>query len=164
MLPGHVTISWLNFEHLHWSGSADLWGTFSFLGSPTAPNQDCMVDVEECTSPQEFKRFTVAAALWGQALSCKRRTPSHLVNNPGILRNRFSVMTSLPLPAKQCLKQDIWFHCCAKREDQEFPLLLNYDSGRVCCVKGNRHTDWRTSIRARNLFLAYATLEDTKIL
>jgi hypothetical protein len=35
------------------------------------------------SQPQEFKRLTVMAALWGRALSCKIRTP--LVNNPGLL-------------------------------------------------------------------------------
>jgi hypothetical protein len=53
MRPGHVTISWLHFEHLHWSGSADLWSAFSSLGidgSLTMPNQGCMVDVEEFPS------------------------------------------------------------------------------------------------------------------
>ena len=51
--PRHVTISWLHFEHLHWSGITVLWGNRLSLGtdgSPTVPDQDCVLDVEEFPS------------------------------------------------------------------------------------------------------------------
>jgi hypothetical protein len=88
LCPGHVTISWLHFEHLYWSGSADLWGASSSLGrdaSPTVPNQDSMVDVEEFLNPRSSRNSRLRQH-WGRALSCERRTPSPLVNNPGLLR------------------------------------------------------------------------------
>jgi hypothetical protein len=58
MCPGHVAITFLHFEHLHWSESTDLGGAFSSLGidgSPMVPNQDCMVDVEEFPSPRSSR-------------------------------------------------------------------------------------------------------------
>jgi len=37
MHHGHVTISWHNFKHLHWSGNTDVCGAFSFLGIHRSP-------------------------------------------------------------------------------------------------------------------------------
>lgn len=79
----HVTISCLHFEHLHWSGITDLWVLFIF-GNRWKSNGARSWLYGGCgtsSQPQEFKRFTVVAALWGRALSCKRPP---VVNYPGV--------------------------------------------------------------------------------
>jgi hypothetical protein len=58
------------------------WSSGIWDGSPMAPNQDCMVDVEEFLSPRSSRDSRPAELC--RALSCKRRTPSPLVNNPGL--------------------------------------------------------------------------------
>jgi hypothetical protein len=87
MRPVHVIISWLHFEHLHWSGSSDLWGAFSSLridGRPAVLNQNCVVDVEELASHKSSRVESV--------LSCKEST---VIRDDGGITHLWNVVRQL---------------------------------------------------------------------
>jgi hypothetical protein len=109
------------------------------------PNQDCMVDVEEFPSP----RISRDSRLWqhcevDRVLLCKRRTPSPLVNNPGLLRRIafLSLFKSLLMSRLNALLLMSTFQCCLHLETTALSVHVIWGGDYYCYPVVNISTNW----------------------